>query len=192
MKSNQYSMKVFETTIDDDNKFISFMSTNYELFKNHLILIQGNISKNILDYLNDQSLKYINNFELPRVKKIEAKYIKPQEVKEIKKDHFKIVTAPLRSGQIVKYNGDVLIFDRVNSGSKIITTGNIIALNIVNGDIDSTGDFIIIPDTNQSNIVFHGIKIDNGLLKDKLNKIEYISIDNITISTISKKEFIWV
>jgi len=185
-------MKVFETTIDDDNKFISFMSTNHELFKNHLILIQGNISKKISDYLNDQSLKYINNFELPRVKKIETKYIKPQEVKEIKKDHFKILTAPLRSGQIVKYNGDVLIFDRINSGSKIITTGNIIALNIVNGDIDSTGDFIIIPNTNQSNIVFHGIKIDNGLLKNKLNKIEYISIDNITISTISKKEFIWV
>ena len=192
MKSNQYSIKVFETTIDNDNKFISFMSKNYELFKNHLILIQGGISKNVLEYLNNKSLKYINNIDLPRVKKIETKYIQPKKPQEIKKEQFKIVTTPLRSGQIVEYNGDVLIFDRINSGSKIITSGNIIALNIVNGDIDSTGDFIIISDTKKSNIVFHGIKIDNGLLKNKLNKIEYIESDNIIITTISQKEFKWV
>ena len=187
MKSNQYSIKVFETKIEDDNKFISFMSTNYELFKNHLILIQGNISKNISEFLNYKSLKYINNLTLPRVKKIETKYIESKKPKEIIKEKLKIVTTPLRSGQILEYNGDVLIFDRMNSGSKVISSGNIIALNIINGDIDSTGDFIIISNTIKSNILFHGIKIDNSLLKEKLNKIEYIDSDNITISSISKK-----
>lgn len=190
MRSNQYSIKVFETSIEDENKFITFIDANYELFKNHLIVIQGDISQKVIEYFTQKSLKYIQNFDLPKAKKMKDSFVlvHPEEEKE---DGCLIVSEPLRSGQYIEHNGDILITERVNSGAKVVASGNIVALNVVNGDMSSTGDFIVIGDTQKSNIIFHGVKIDNTLLENRLNKIEF-NDDGIIIKAISKKELTWV
>jgi hypothetical protein len=51
LKSNQYSVKIYETRIDDEENFMSFFDTNYTLFKDHLIVIQGKLPKSIETYL---------------------------------------------------------------------------------------------------------------------------------------------
>lgn len=192
MRSNQYSIKVFETAIEDENKFIAFIDANYELFKNHLISIQGIIPQKVLDYFNDKSLKYINNLDLPKAKKTKDNFVMiAQEEEQSNNVECRVISEPLRSGQFVEHNGDVLITERINSGAKVIASGNIIALNIINGDISSTGTFIVIGQTDKSNIIFHGVKIDNTLLENRLNKIELID-DEILIKAISKKELTWV
>lgn len=190
MKSNQYSIKVFETVIEDEEKFITFIDANYELFKHHLISIQGDIPQKIIEYFDKKSLKYINNFDLPKAKKIKDNFVVLSS-QEDEEDVCRVVSEPLRSGQFIEHNGDVLITERVNSGAKIVASGNIIALNVVNGDISATGDFIVIGNTQKSNIIFHGVKIDNTLLENQLNKIEFID-DGIIIKAVSKKELTWV
>ena len=192
MQSSQYSVKVFETKIEEEDKFISFIETNYELFKNHLILIQGDISNNISEFLDKLGLKYLNNISLPKAKKIQDNFIVIEENKpKIQKYRLKIINEALRSGQIIEYEGDILITDRINSGAKIVSNGNIIALNIVNGDIYCDGNYIIMPQSQKANIVIAGHKINNLLLQHKLNKIEIIN-DVVTITSISKKELQWV
>ncbi len=59
MKCRQYDVKVFEITIESDKSFIDFMENNYELLKNHLLSLKGEVSKDIEDYLNDRSLSYV-------------------------------------------------------------------------------------------------------------------------------------
>jgi len=192
LQSSQYSVKVFETQIEDDDKFISFIKTNYELFKNHLILIQGDISQNISEFLDELGLKYLNNISLPKAKKIQDNFVVIEEDKpEIKKFRLKIINEALRSGQIIEYEGDILITDRINSGAKIVSNGNIMALNIVNGDIYCNGDYIIMPQSQKANIVIAGHKINNLTLQHKLNKIEIIN-GVVTVTSISKKELQWV
>jgi len=192
LQSSQYSVKVFETKIEEEDKFISFIETNYELFKNHLILIQGDISNNISEFLDKLGLKYLNNISLPKAKKIQDNFIVIEENKpKIQKYRLKIINEALRSGQIIEYEGDILITDRINSGAKIVSNGNIIALNIVNGDIYCDGNYIIMPQSQKANIVIAGHKINNLLLQHKLNKIEIIN-DVVTITSISKKELQWV
>jgi len=115
--------------------------------------------------------------------------VAPQE-QEVE-DGCRVINEPLRSGQFIEHNGDVLITERINSGAKVVASGNIIALNVVNGDISSTGDFIVIGNTQKSNIIFQGVQIDNTLLENRLNKIEFID-DEILIKAISKKELTWV
>ncbi|MBN2824691.1 MAG: hypothetical protein JXQ76_05160 [Campylobacterales bacterium] len=193
MKSNQYSIKVFETSIEDEDKFITFIDANYELFKHHLLSIHGDIPQKVQEYFKNKSLKYINNFDLPKAKKVKDNFVMvslPQESNE-DKEVCRVISEPLRSGQCIEHNGDVLITDRINSGAKIVAKGNIIALNVVNGDISSLGDFILIGNTQKSNILFHGVKIDNTLLENRLNKIEFVN-DEIVIKAISKKELTWV
>ncbi|SHO81382.1 Probable septum site-determining protein minC [hydrothermal vent metagenome] len=191
MQSSQYSIKVFETQIEDDGKFISFIETNYELFKNHLIVIQGDISQNISEFLDGLNLTYINNINLPKAKKTQDNFIIIKEKIIDNNYRLKIINEPLRSGQIVEYEGDILITDRINSGAKLVSNGNIVALNIINGDIICNGDYIIMPQSSRSNILIQGYKINNLLLQHKLNKIEIID-SRVTITSISKKELKWV
>jgi len=192
LKSNQYSIKVFETAIEDEDKFITFIDANYELFKNHLISIQGDIPQKVLDFFNDKSLKYINNYDLPKAKKTKDNFVIVEEkAQEVFKTECRIISQPLRSGQEIEHHGDVLITDRINSGAKVKASGNIVALSVVNGDISSDGAFIMMKQSDKSNILFHGVKIDNTLLENRLNKIELVD-NEIIIKAISQKELTWV
>ncbi|CAA6801801.1 MAG: Unknown protein [uncultured Sulfurovum sp.] len=65
MKNRQYSLKVFETRVEDETKFIEFFDTNYMLFKDHLILIKGEMSDTIKTYLEKNALKFLHNIDLP-------------------------------------------------------------------------------------------------------------------------------
>lgn len=65
MKNRQYSLKVFETRIDDEKMFVEFFETNYVLFKDHLILIKGEMSSEIKKYLTQKPLHFFHNETLP-------------------------------------------------------------------------------------------------------------------------------
>lgn len=65
MRNRQYSLKVFETTIENEKDFIAFFEFHYLLFKDHLILIKGDISDTIRKYLNEKELKFLHNGVLP-------------------------------------------------------------------------------------------------------------------------------
>ena len=54
MRNRQYSVKVFETAVDDEMKFIEFFETHYMLFKDHLILVKGEMSDAIHKYLEEK------------------------------------------------------------------------------------------------------------------------------------------
>ena len=66
LQGNQYSVKVYEIQIDDEAKFMTFFDANYTLFQNHLIVIQGELSKKIEHYLKEKSLKFIHDIVLPK------------------------------------------------------------------------------------------------------------------------------
>lgn len=65
MRNRQYSLKVFETKVEDEIKFIEFFETNYVLFKDHLIVVKGDMSDEIRRYLEKKSLKFLHNTVLP-------------------------------------------------------------------------------------------------------------------------------
>jgi len=65
LKNRQYSLKVFETKVEDEEKFIEFFETNYMLFKDHLIHIKGEMSDRISTYLEEKELKFIHDLILP-------------------------------------------------------------------------------------------------------------------------------
>lgn len=65
MKNRQYSVKVFEAKIESEIKFIEFFDTNYILFKDHLILINGKMSNEIETYLKNKPFQYLHNAVLP-------------------------------------------------------------------------------------------------------------------------------
>ncbi|MCH9741367.1 MAG: hypothetical protein K0U38_11105 [Epsilonproteobacteria bacterium] len=208
MKSNQYSVKVFETTVEDENKFIVFFDTNYTLFKDHLIVIQGELSETIRSYLQEKKLTFLNNATLPvgRSRKALEEEIEAQRTEneinqqiaeaEISKlsnklqNNLTVLDRMLRSGQELNIEGDLLLLNRVNSGAMIHTTGNLIITQIVEGAIRCDGNFMMISASPKANIIFHGVEVDNSLLENKLNRVE-LKNSEIVITPVLEKEISW-
>jgi len=202
LKGNQFSVKVYETVVENEEQFISFFDNNYTLFKDHLISIRGVLSKDIRAYLKSKQLNYVHNKTIPRSrprKEVESEIIKEsQEIKEdlVKlskqvKNNLTVLDTIVRSGREIKVEGDLLLLNRVNSGATIETSGNLIMTDVVEGNVRCHGSFIMIGISPKANIIFNGIVVENDLLKDKLNKIELIN-HRIVITAVLKKEKSWV
>ncbi len=173
MKNRQYSLKVLETTVDDKEKFIEFFDVHYLLFKDHLILIQGEISQDIEEYLEKKELKYVNNITLPkgRTRKAlehelnigsndnqgdskELDALK-NEIKELHTENElkqQIAEADIRKTQehieklSKKLNSNLRVIDTmIRSGQEINIDGDLLLLNRVNSGatIKTTGSLII-------------------------------------------------
>ncbi len=209
MKSNQYSVKVFETTIENEDEFMLFFNTNYMLFKDHLILINGsNLSQRIKKYLSSKSLKYLHNMELPkgRSRKAIEEEIELERVQnaismemaeaELKKlslqleNNLTVLDNMIRSGQEINIDGDLLLLNRVNSGATLNIKGNLIITNIIDGSIRCFGNFMMLRASPKANIIFNGVEVDNDLLKNKLNRVE-LKKNEIIITPVLKKEISW-
>ncbi len=208
MQSNQYSVKVFETTIYDEIEFKEFFDVNHTLFKDHLILIQGDMSDEIKRYLKDKKLQYLQNMNLPKGRSRKAlekefqiletelavsKQIAEAELKKLSnklQNNLTVLDGMIRSGQEVNIDGDLLLMNRVNSGATINITGNLIITKVVEGAIRCHGNFMILTASPKANIVFHGVEVDNLRLKDGLNRIE-LKNNEIIITPVLKKEKNW-
>ena len=208
MKSNQYSVKVYETTIDDEEKFIKFFEKNHTLFKDHLIVIQGDLSKKIKEYLELKSLKYLHNIDLPKgrsrkaleeelasekVENIISIEIAEAEVKKLSarlQNNLTVLDNMIRSGREVTIEGDLLILNRVNSGATVNVFGNLIVTNVVEGAIRCTGNFMMLTTSPKANIIFHGVEVETKLLEDRFNRVE-LKNNEIIITPVLKKEINW-
>lgn len=208
MKTRQYTVKVCEVTLTNNEQFISFFNAQYELFKEHLISINGEVDEELESYLNEKGLKFIVNVELPRGKSKRAveEIIQEQQVQhnidrhkieqELSKlsnrlqNNLSVKDTLIRSGQELKIDGDLLLLNRVNSGGRIDINGNLIITQVVDGGIRCSGNFMMLKASTKANVVFHDVEVDNSLLQDRLSRVELI--DNEIVITAVLKETNWV
>ena len=208
MQSNQYSVKVFETTVVNESEFMEFFDANHLLFKDHLILIQGKLSSTIKGCLERKKLHYLHDATLPkgRSRKALEKELKALQTEskvneqiaqaEVEKlssrlqNNLTVLDEMIRSGRELNIKGDLLLLSRVNSGATIKTTGNLIITQVVEGSIRCYGNFMMLTASSKANIVFHDVEVDNALLADRLNRVE-LKNNEIIITPVLKKEINW-
>jgi len=208
LQSKQYAVKVYETTISDENKFIEFFDANHTLFKDHLILVEGTLSEKIKSYLEDKQLKYLNNVDLPKgrtrkaleeeflaqkAESVISRQIAEAEVVKLSnklQNNLTVMDEMIRSGREINIDGDLLLLNRVNSGATIKTTGNLIITQVVEGSIRCHGNFMMLTASPKANIVFQSVEVDNTLLENRLNRVE-LKNNEIIITPVLKKEINW-
>ena len=208
MKSKQYSIKVYETTISDEVEFIDFFDNNYTLFKDHLIVIRGDFSFLIKEYLENKNLSYLHDVILPKGRTRKAleeeldaekrevavsAQISQNEINRLSsqlQNNLTVLDEMVRSGRELDIKGDLLLLNRVNSGATIKTTGNLIITKVVEGAIRCAGHFMMLTASPKANIVFHGVEVDNNLLENRLNRVE-LKNNEIIITPVLKKEINW-
>lgn len=201
MDTKQYSVKVFEVSLTDEDNFVAYFDAKHAIFKNHLIVLNGYVTQEIQNYLNEKQIKFLVNVDLPKrkaTKNASNEIANPeipqkQEIQETvkqeepqKKDDLKVLDSLIRSGQELNISGDLLLLNRVNSGGKINIEGNLIITQIVDGSIRCNGDFMMIKASQKANIVFHHVEVDNSYLKERLNRVELIN-NEIRITPVLKE-----
>jgi septum site-determining protein MinC len=190
LQKKQYSVKVFEVNITDEDEFITFFDKNYIFFTNHLISISGLVNEKIQNYLKEKNLTYIVDTKLPRQKgkTVSENMIMKEEKKPLRnvQDNIKVIDKLVRSGQELKIAGDLLLLNRVNSGGSILIEGNLIITQIVEGDIRCNGNFMMLKASPKANIVFHDVEVDNMYLQERLNRVELIN-NEIRITPVLKE-----
>jgi len=162
LKQRQFSLKVLEVELDDEEEFIEFFDTHSVLFQNHLISIKGIISERIKYYLDSMEINYINNITLPNAKNI--KYdIQEEKNTKVDKKELEVLEEKLKSQAIdcriklqeaqtiireleKKANRELIVIDEmIRSGKEINIDGDLLLLGRVNSGatIKTTGNLII-------------------------------------------------
>ena len=167
MQGNQYSVKIYEVEIEDELKFMTFFDANYTLFQNHLIVIQGELSKRIELYLKEKSLKFIHNVIVPkgRVKNSIRKSLESElesekmqnlasqklaeEKLEAEREH-SLATQKIAEEKLTelshKLENNLKVLDSmVRSGRELNIEGDLLLLNRVNSGatINISGNLIV-------------------------------------------------
>jgi septum formation inhibitor MinC len=172
LKNRQYSVKVLETIVDDEDKFKEFFDTNYLLFKDHLIVINGEISNNIENYLKSKELNFLNNVSLPtgRSRKALEEEIELSKKSEVDTDEYvalkdklekleaenginaQIAQSELKQAKTQieqlsqKLNRGFTVLDSIiRSGRELNINGDLLILNRVNSGatVNTSGNLII-------------------------------------------------
>jgi septum formation inhibitor MinC len=190
VKTRQYSAKILEITLEDEENFIQFFEKNYRFFQNHLIVINGEENQKIQDYMKSKNLTAVFNLSLPAHNVEKQKRELQSSPSTQKKNSLKVLDKLVRSGQEIRVDGDLLLLNRVNSGGSIVINGSLIVTQKVDGSIRCEGDFMLLKASSKANIVFHGVEVDNKFLQNKLNRVELVD-DEIRI-TPALKETNWV
>lgn len=92
----------------------------------------------------------------------------PANLSQIKTQVF---TELIRSGKEISGEGDIIVFNRVNSGANIKSTKNVFVFGKCDGNIDCRGDFMVLSKIAKGKILFKGLAITPNMLKYKLNLI---------------------
>ena len=166
LQGNQYSVKVYETEISDEQKFMTFFDSNYTLFQNHLIVIKGELSQRVETYLKERSLKYIHNIDLPkgRIKnsirksleadleseKIQSLAIQKEADEKLEAQKAEnVLSQQIAEEKLAELSGrlenNLKVLDgRIRSGRELNIEGDLLLLNRVNSGatINTSGNLI--------------------------------------------------
>jgi len=191
MKAKQKNLRIFEIDITSDEEFFAYMNKNMILLKDFFLLLNGHISDAVVTYLDEHHFcfkiaKDCNIKAHSKHNPAENRAIMDQNqhqnstsnnVAEVRTVREKVKTLlieqPIRSGREIVHEGDVTIFGRVNSASKVIAHGNVEVYGIIDGLVQCDGDYMIVKDLGKGHIIFNGDILEKESFDGKPKKITY-------------------
>lgn len=182
MKVAQKNVRVFHIEIDDEAVFLDYFRKNSLLLKEFLLLVEGNITKNIAFVLEQSGVCYkvINECnirfggikkESPLVENISQKESVSQEASIETKValKLKLFDRPIRSGEEIIEALPIVIFGRVNSGAKVFCEESMSIYGIIDGLVQCDGEYIVLSGISpRGHLIFNGEIIDREALKQNV------------------------
>ncbi len=200
MKAKQKSIRVFDIEIESQDEFFSYMDKNLILLKEYLLVINGEITEEITEYLKENEICFIkaNDCKLNMTSKVKSGYSRDIISKNFhqKTEKIDLVTInsqssgtiinsnsiktlllerTIRSGEEIIHDGDITIFGRVNSAAKVISDGNVEIYGTIDGVIECNGEYMIVKELDKGHIIFNGSILDKERFDGGIKRVTYSS-----------------
>lgn len=192
IKAKQKNLRVFDIEIENENDFFTYMEKNYVLLKEYPLVLSGNTSEQIRSYLDEKQLLYLGKETLSRIGfRSKNSFSEQQNDEKSGKNpdstpsigQTLVYNRPIRSGEIIESDGDIVILNRVNSGAKIRAQGNVQIFGELDGIAECEGEFMILQKIRSGHAVFDGEILNSetfdGALKKIMKKEDRILIEEI-------------
>lgn len=183
MKVKQLTLKAFEFEIEDDEAFIEYYSKNAPLIQGHQLILKGRVSADVRAFLEDKKAVYVdlNEKTLITRKKRSTPVLEEQTnatvmaTADVEKatEKSSVYYRPIRSGEGIESENDLVFFGRINSGAIIECSRSVQIFGIIDGLVRSDGEYLLIREIGQGSVYFHGEELDKSHLDGKLKLIKY-------------------
>jgi len=196
MKLKQQNIKAFEITIDDEQQFRSYLVKNAPLLQGHLLALTNLPSEDLSLFLKEQNFCFVSTQQCtldsrkrsqPKISESEPSEPEVEKENNIEDNTKELVEEsteknveekivlhrPVRSGETIETNGDMVVFGRINSGSRLNIGGNGEFFDTIDGNISCEGDYILIKSIGKGNVIFNSETVDKSALKGSLHLITY-------------------
>jgi septum site-determining protein MinC len=96
-------------------------------------------------------------------------------VAKIEKVETLLLQRPVRSGEEIVHAGDVTIFGRVNSASKVLVEGNVEIYGAIDGLVQCDGEYMVVKELGKGHIIFNGDILEREDFDGNLKKVTITS-----------------
>ena len=187
MKVTQKNIRAFHFLINSDEEFFSYFKKNSDILRGYFILLHGNITDKIEEYLAKENICYQNINECEEkifnISKAEitsllndksTSHTLDTNLEYTQKQGVKVYSRTIRSGEEIIANSDIIIKGRVNSGARVISDSNIIILGNVDGMVECSGNYLIIKNIGSGIVSFNSEQIE----VIKSDKLKLVHLEN--------------
>lgn len=183
LKAKQKNLRVFEITVTEHNELVAYIEKNFILLREYLLILEGCITEQTQAYLNSKNLCFLDKANCigntvshknnPQISANDEKSDKSVENdhKIPCNSHAVVYNRPIRSGEEIITDQDVVIFGRINSGAKVITEGNLQLFGDLDGIVQVDGEFMLLKKIGLGSAVFSGEILDKDKFDGSLKKV---------------------
>jgi len=200
MKAKQKTIRIFDIEIENEDDFFSYMNQNLLLLKEYFLIIKGDITPKITNYLDEHNLCFIradeceldltnktkssntrdiiptiNSEKSDNLGKITINSQSSDTISPVKEIKTLLFEKTIRSGEEIVSEGDITIFGRVNSAAKVISEGNVEIYGTIDGLVQCNGNYMIVKELGKGHIIFNGDILEREDFNGNLKKITYSS-----------------
>lgn len=180
MKVTQKNVRVFHIVIDEESIFLDYFRKNSILLKEFFLLIEGNITKSIAFVLDQNGICYKDisgcSIRLGGIKQEPSLVVEEQKEEKIASNvelkstpKLRLYDRPIRSGEEINESVPIVIFGRVNSGSKVFSDESISIYGIIDGLVQCDGEYIVLNGISpRGNLIFNGEIIEREKIKQNV------------------------
>lgn len=180
MKVTQKNVRVFHIVIDEEAIFLDYFRKNSILLKEFFLLIEGNITKSIVFVLDQNGICYKDisgcSIRLGGIKQETPLVVEAQKEEKIASNaelkptpKLRLYDRPIRSGEEINESVPIVIFGRVNSGSKVFSDESISIYGIIDGLVQCDGEYIVLNGMSpRGNLIFNGEIIEREKIKQNV------------------------
>jgi len=196
IKAKQKTVRIFDINIKNERDFYPYMDKNLVLLKEYILVLSGDVTEKIKIYLENYNICFIiaencnikiksksisdtnsdiiNKSALNEHDNVEENTISSQtedRVSEVKRVETLFLERPVRSGEEIIHAGDVTIFGRINSASKVLAEGNVEVYGTIDGVVQCDGNYMVVKDLGKGHIIFNGDILEREQFNGNLKKI---------------------